>query len=240
MRTIFSKDGISVPSGRPGEKRTEAINCILRSAAVCGIMIFSFSLTSMPAFADQNESAYADGMVSTAEPIYPEGIDPDDEDNETAEAAAEVSTGSIEAADTEYTIGDASSDSASNAESSSGSTQTEIDSAAQVAAFALQYVGNPYRYGGTSLTNGADCSGFVLAVYRNFGITLPHSSSALRNVGRKVASLEEARPGDIITYSGHAGIYIGGGRIVNAESRSRGITVISATYKSIKSIRRVL
>ena len=87
-----------------------------------------------------------------------------------------------------------------------------------VVKFALQFVGNPYVYGGTSLTNGADCSGFVMSVYGNFGVSLPHSSAADRNVGATVNGIENAQPGDIICYSGHVGIYVGNGQIVHAST----------------------
>ena len=111
---------------------------------------------------------------------------------------------------------------------------------ADVVKFAKQFVGNPYVYGGTSLTNGADCSGFVMSVYKNFGVSLPHSSAADRNVGAAVNGLENAQPGDIICYSGHVGIYAGDGQIVHASTSKTGIIVSSATYRSILSIRRIL
>ena len=113
-------------------------------------------------------------------------------------------------------------------------------SGANVVQFAKQFVGNPYVYGGTSLTNGADCSGFVMSVYKNFGVNLPHSSAADRNVGAAVNGLENAQPGDIICYSGHVGIYAGNGQIVHASTSRTGIIVSSATYRSILSIRRIL
>lgn len=118
-------------------------------------------------------------------------------------------------------------------ESPTGST------GADVARFATQFVGNPYVYGGTSLTNGADCSGFVMSVYNNFGVSLPHSSAADRNVGATVNGIENAQPGDIICYSGHVGIYVGNGQIVHASTSKTGIIVSSATYRSILSIRRI-
>lgn len=118
-------------------------------------------------------------------------------------------------------------------ESPTGST------GADVVKFAKQFVGNPYVYGGTSLTNGADCSGFVMSVYSNFGVSLPHSSAADRNVGAAVNGLENAQPGDIICYSGHVGIYAGDGQIVHASTSKTGIIVSSATYRSILSIRRI-
>ena len=107
-----------------------------------------------------------------------------------------------------------------------------------VANYACQFVGNPYVYGGTSLTNGADCSGFVMSVYAAFGIGLPHSSSAMRGYGYEV-SLSAAQPGDIVCYSGHVGIYIGNGTIVHASTPSSGITYSSVNYRSPICVRRI-
>ncbi len=108
-----------------------------------------------------------------------------------------------------------------------------------VAEYALQFVGNPYVYGGTSLTDGADCSGFVMSVYANFGVSLPHSSSADRNQGYAVDGLENAQPGDLICYSGHVALYIGDGQIVHASTAKTGIIVSRADYKKILAIRRI-
>ncbi len=109
-----------------------------------------------------------------------------------------------------------------------------------VANYALQFVGNPYVYGGTSLTNGADCSGFVMSVYANFGISLPHSSAADRKVGYAVeGGLAAAQPGDLICYSGHVAIYIGNGQIVHASTKKTGIRVSNADYRKILAIRRI-
>ena len=110
-----------------------------------------------------------------------------------------------------------------------------------VASYACQFVGNPYVYGGTSLTNGADCSGFVMSVYANFGVSLPHSSSGDRSVGTAVDGLANAQPGDIICYSGHVAIYMGGGKIVHAKGTAYGIVGNdNATYKTIITVRRLL
>ncbi|NBJ92438.1 C40 family peptidase [Parablautia muri] len=108
-----------------------------------------------------------------------------------------------------------------------------------VANYACQFVGNPYVYGGTSLTNGADCSGFVMSVYKNFGVNLPHSSAADRSVGSAVNGLENAQPGDIVCYSGHVGIYVGNGQIVHASTSKTGIIVSNANYRSVLSVRRI-
>ena len=108
-----------------------------------------------------------------------------------------------------------------------------------VANFALQFVGNPYVYGGTSLTNGADCSGFVMSVYNNFGVSLPHSSGADRSVGAAVDGLANAQPGDIVCYSGHVAIYIGNGQIVHASTAKTGIKVSNANYRSVLAVRRI-
>lgn len=107
----------------------------------------------------------------------------------------------------------------------------------QVVDFACQFIGNPYVHGGTSLTNGADCSGFVQSVYANFGVALPRTGQ--RSSGYAVGSLEEALPGDLIFYSGHVAIYMGDGRIVHASTPKNGICTSSATYTKIIAIRRI-
>lgn len=118
--------------------------------------------------------------------------------------------------------------------SSTGSAQGQ-----QIANFACQYVGYPYKAGGTSLTEGADCSGFVWAVYKAFGYSLPRSSYAQSGAGVGV-SYADAQPGDIIYYGGHVGIYIGDGRIVHASTERTGIKTESATYRSIITVRRII
>lgn len=110
----------------------------------------------------------------------------------------------------------------------------------QIADYGLRFVGNPYVYGGTSLTNGADCSGFVMSVYQHFGISLPRTSGEQGRCGSAVDGIANAVPGDLIWYSGHIGIYIGNGQIVHASNAKDGIKFSSATCMKILSIRRIV
>lgn len=115
----------------------------------------------------------------------------------------------------------------------------------QIVNFAIKYVGNRYVWGGTSLTNGADCSGFVQSVMKNFGITLPRTSREQAKVGRAIKS-SEMRPGDLIFYANssgtvnHVAMYIGNGQIVHAASRRSGIKISTWNYRSPKAIRSFL
>ena len=143
-----------------------------------------------------------------------------------------------EAANKSYKASKKSGSSGNYNPASSYTTQTSSIGAA-VASFAQQFVGNPYVYGGTSLTNGADCSGFVMSVYANFGVSLPHSSGADRKVGSAVDGLANAQPGDLVCYSGHVAIYIGDGKIVHASSAKTGIKISNAGYRQVLAVRRI-
>ncbi|MDO5426226.1 MAG: C40 family peptidase, partial [Eubacteriales bacterium] len=127
------------------------------------------------------------------------------------------------------------------AEESSSSSSSLRDS---IVSYALQFVGNPYVYGGTSLTNGADCSGFVLSVMANFGVSLPRTAADQAACGTSVSS-SSIQPGDLVFYSdgtevSHVGLYIGGGQIVHASNPSSGIIVSDMYYQSVYCIRSVL
>lgn len=125
--------------------------------------------------------------------------------------------------------------------SAGSNSSSTSDLGTRIANYALQFVGNPYVWGGTSLTNGADCSGFVMSVYKHFGIHLPRTSSEQGKCGTNIGtSTSKARPGDLVHYPGHIGIYIGNGKIVHASTAKTGIKVSKATYRSISSIRRIV
>lgn len=110
----------------------------------------------------------------------------------------------------------------------------------EVVNYAMQFLGNPYVWGGTSLMNGIDCSGFTMQVYAHFGYSLPHYDVSQRSCGTVVDSLADALPGDLVFYSGHVAIYCGGGQVVHASNPRDGIKVSNANYRSIVCIRRII
>ena len=165
---------------------------------------------------------------------------------QAAQAQQQASSGSSPSSGS--SSGSTSSSGGSSAGSSSGSSSGASSAPAvspsgvtgsDVINYATQFIGNPYVWGGTSLTNGADCSGFVQSVYAHFGYSLPRTSAAQAGCGRGV-SYAEAQPGDLIYYSGHVALYMGGGRIVGAQSSRTGITTQNATYRTILSVRRII
>ena len=133
-----------------------------------------------------------------------------------------------------------SESSSSDSSSSSGSSFSGSGSGSSVVNYATQFVGNPYVWGGTSLTSGADCSGFVQSVYANFGVSLPRTSYEQQNAGTEV-SYADAQPGDLICYGGHVAIYMGNGQIVHASNAKDGIKISNnAAYRTITSVRRLV
>ena len=110
--------------------------------------------------------------------------------------------------------------------------------------YAKEFLGNPYVWGGTSLTNGTDCSGFVLSVYKKFGVSLPHYSGSQANCGTTI-KLSEAQPGDLIFYGkgstiNHVAIYIGSGQVIHASNPKTGIRISNATYRTPLKVVRIL
>lgn len=140
----------------------------------------------------------------------------------------------------DYNSDASSSGSSSDSSSDSSSASSSSGSGSSVVSYATQFVGNPYVWGGTSLTSGADCSGFVQSVYANFGVNLPRTSYEQQNAGYEV-SYADAQPGDLICYGGHVAIYMGNGQIVHASNARDGIKVSdNAAYRTITSVRRLV
>ena len=190
----------------------------------------AMTMTSAPAAAYAADVELADADITSEEDAAVE-VEESTEDTEVQAEESEAPAAVEETADEESSSSDSSSEESYSAPSGSNG-QAVVD-------YACQFVGNPYVYGGSSLTNGTDCSGFVMSVYAQFGISLPHSSSALRSVGYGV-SVDDMQPGDIICYSGHVAIYCGGNTIVHASNPSTGIKYTSpANYKTILAVRRI-
>ena len=159
-------------------------------------------------------------------------------EQEAARKAAEKQEAKKSGAGSSAAAGGSSAGSGSGS-SAGQSAQTASSNGQAVVDYARQFLGNPYVYGGNSLTNGTDCSGFVKGVYAAFGINLPRTSSEQRSVGYAV-SLSEIQPGDIVCYSGHVGIYAGNNTLIHASNEKTGITLTSpVTYRSVLAVRRI-
>lgn len=148
-------------------------------------------------------------------------------------AGSSSSSGSADSSSSSESAGSSSSGNAG------GGSQSSVSNGQAVVNYAMQFLGNPYVYGGNSLTNGTDCSGFVKGVYAAFGISLPRTSAEQRHVGYGV-SLSDIQPGDIVCYSGHVGIYTGNNTIIHASNERTGITLTSpVTYRKVLAVRRI-
>lgn len=174
-----------------------------------------------------------DGYVSTEYvSLFTEYVVAESKEEEAARLAKEEAERKAAAAAAARKRGSSSASSGRSYAGASGSGGSAVVN------YACQFVGNPYVYGGSSLTNGTDCSGFVMSVYGAFGVGLPHSSSAMRGVGYGV-STSEMQAGDIVCYSGHVGIYTGNGTIVHASNPSSGIKYSDVNYRQILAVRRI-
>ena len=188
---------------------------------------------------EQQEENLSDTDEDTAEDDT-EHVDEDADNGENGDASGDTEN-TEDNADADYDNStDASEESAEDTSSDSDSSSYSSGSGSSVVNYATQFVGNPYVWGGTSLTNGADCSGFVQSVYANFGVSLPRTSYEQQNAGTEV-SYADAQPGDLICYGGHVAIYMGNGQIVHASNSQDGIKISNdATYRTIVSVRRLV
>lgn len=180
--------------------------------------------------ASEVAQAAAEKAEEAASVFEDEDAEPTKAEEKAAETAQAVAEKAQTAADNTQVTADTAKEEMLNHGAETGQA---------VADFALQFVGNPYVWGGSSLTHGTDCSGFTMAVYSNFGVGLPHYDASQRGYGIGIDSLSDARPGDLICFYGHVGIYIGDGMMVHASNARDGIKISRADYRPIAAIRRI-
>ena len=187
----------------------------------------AMTMTSAPAAAYAADVELADADITSEEDAAVE-VEESTEDTEVQAEESEAPAAVEETADEESSSSDSSSEESYSAPSGSNG-QAVVD-------YACQFVGNPYVWGGTSLTNGVDCSGFTMQILGKYGVSLPHSSSAQPGCGTIINS-SDAQPGDLFFYGSgssisHVAIYIGDGQIVHASNSRDGIKVSNAYYRT--------
>ena len=204
----------------------------LKITCLCMALTAALPIVS---FADETTAAVKEDKMVVRIIHFDENGNPLEEDKQTA---TEETESSEETTDKEEANADeADSDEEEAAEAEADEAEAELEAAievendlrSEIVTYALQFVGNRYKYGGTNPNTGVDCSGFTMNVYAAFGISLPHYSGEQINYGQAV-SYEQLQPGDLICFSGHVGIYIGGGMMVHAASAERGIVVDNVFY----------
>ena len=204
----------------------------LKITCLCMALTAALPIVS---FADETTAAVKEDKMVVRIIHLDENGNPLEEDKQTA---TEETESSEETTDKEEANADeADSDEEEAAEAEADEAEAELEAAievendlrSEIVTYALQFVGNRYKYGGTNPNTGVDCSGFTMNVYAAFGISLPHYSGSQINYGQAV-SYEQLQPGDLICFPGHVGIYIGGGMMVHAASEERGIVVDNVFY----------
>ena len=220
-------EDVSVSDSYPVAETTEEQQERIENATVKDIADDAQMKADNASKVAQAAAEKAEEAASIAEDEESEHTKADEKVAQTAQAVAEMAQ---TAADNTQVTADTAKEDMQKHGSETGEA---------VAEFALQFVGNPYVWGGSSLTNGTDCSGFTMAVYANFGVGLPHYDASQRGYGIGIDSLSDARPGDLICFYGHVGIYIGDGMMVHASNARDGIKISRADYRSIAAIRRI-
>ena len=251
---------VKAASARVATVNTETLNVRESASTDAGIivqvgtgntlLVADESIEGWVGVATNSGTGYVSAEFVSVETVYTYAESKEEEEarlaaEEAARQAAEEEARREAEAARQSSNRQSSSNSSSSSESSSSSSSEKSYSAPSgssgqaVVDYACQFIGNPYVYGGSSLTNGTDCSGYVMSVYNAFGVDLPHSSSAMRSCGYEV-SQDDMRAGDIVCYSGHVGIYVGNNTIVHASSPSTGIKYTSPiTYRTVLAVRRI-